>query len=80
VMKLVWRLQSVRCLMPSQWQNKTEEHLGSVATTNVTLPNLPAVSDVFSRELGLAAPPADVFIPSEKQDRLLLITTGRWTT
>lgn len=70
----------MRCLMLSQWQDKTEKHLGSVATINVTLPNLPPVSDIFQRELGLAAPPADVFIPYEMQNRLLLAISGRWMT
>lgn len=80
VMKLVWRLQSVCCLVLSQWQEKTEEHLGSVATINVTLPNLLPASDMFQRELGLAAPPADVFLLSEMQKRLLLVIAGRWMT
>lgn len=80
VMKLVWRLQSVRCLMLSLWQGKTEEHLGSVATINVTLPNLPPVSDIFQPQLGLVAPPADVFIASEMQNRLPLVIAGRWMT
>lgn len=70
----------MRCLMLSQWQDKTEEHLGSVATTNVTLPNLLPVSDTFQREFGLAAPPADVFIPLEMQNRLPLVIAGRWMT
>lgn len=68
------------CLMLSQRREKTEEHLGSVATINVTLPNLLPVSDVFQRDLGLAAPPADVFIPSEMQNRLPLVIAGRWMT
>lgn len=70
----------MRCLVLSQWQDKTQQHLGSVATINVSLPNLPPVSDTFLRDLGLAAPPADVFLPSELQNRLPLVIAGRWMT